>query len=296
MRIQVHHATQYLYDSPVFLEPHTFRLRPRDDGAQRLLSHRLEIWPAPAGRSDCLDQDGNVAVEAWFDRKLTEWRIESEFEIETLRENPFDFVASAGMLALAPVYPEAVAASLGAVSGVGPALARHPPVRRIGRGSRRRPYARIPHRTQPQALRSDSATRSATRGPPHPPEVTLGLKSGTCRDLVVLFAAAARAVGIPTRFVSGYEAGAAEQEKPDLHAWAEVYLQGGGWRGYDPAAGLATSTRHIAVAAAADPRLAAPITGTFRGSARSEMRFSLTMQLDPGAQPDAANRQAASAP
>jgi transglutaminase-like putative cysteine protease len=100
---------------------------------------------------------------------------------------------------------------------------------------------------------------------------------------VVLFAAAARAVGIPTRFVSGYEAGAASQEKPTMHAWAEVYLQGGGWRGYDPSAGLAASTRHIAVAAAADPRLAAPITGTIRGSARSEMRFALAMQLSPGA-------------
>jgi hypothetical protein len=41
---------------------------------------------------------------------------------------------------------------------------------------------------------------------------------------------------------------------------------------------LAASTRHVAVAAAADPRLAAPITGTIRGSARSEMRFSLAMQ------------------
>jgi transglutaminase-like putative cysteine protease len=57
-----------------------------------------------------------------------------------------------------------------------------------------------------------------------------------------------------------------------------VYLQGGGWRGYDPSAGLAASTRHVAVAAAADPRLAAPITGTIRGSARSEMRFALAMQ------------------
>ncbi|MGO9009051.1 MAG: transglutaminase family protein [Bryobacteraceae bacterium] len=295
MRIQVHHATQYLYDSPVFLEPHTFRLRPRDDGAQRLLSHRLEIWPAPAGRSDCLDQDGNVAVEAWFDRKLTEWRIESEFEIETLRENPFDFVATAGMLALAPVYPEAVAASLAPyreLAQPSPAIRQFAASAAAAAGGHTLEFLTVLNRRLFEAFGHE--VRDS--GPPHPPEVTLGLKSGTCRDLVVLFAAAARAVGIPTRFVSGYEAGAAEQEKPDLHAWAEVYLQGGGWRGYDPAAGLATSTRHIAVAAAADPRLAAPITGTYRGSARSEMRFSLTMQLDPGAQPDTANSQAASAP
>ncbi|HEY9140746.1 MAG TPA: transglutaminase family protein, partial [Bryobacteraceae bacterium] len=230
MRIQVHHSTQYVYDSPVFLEPHTFRLRPRDDGAQRLLSYRLEISPAPAGRSDCLDQDGNVAVEAWFDRKLTEWRIESEFEIETLRENPFDFVASAGMLALAPVYPEAVAVSLAPYresAQPSAAIRQFAASAAAAAGGHTLEFLSVLNRR----LFEGFGHEVRDTGPPHPPEVTLGLKTGTCRDLVVLFAAAARAVGIPTRFVSGYEAGAAEQEKPDLHAWAEVYLQGGGWRG-----------------------------------------------------------------
>ncbi len=278
MRIQVHHSTQYVYDSPVFLEPHTFRLRPRHDGAQRLLSYRLEISPAPAGRADCLDQDGNVVVEAWFDRRLTEWRIESEFEVETLRENPFDFVASSGMLALAPVYPEAVAASLTPYrepSQPSATVRQFAASAAAAAGGHTLEFLTVLNRR----LFEGFGHEVRDSGPPHPPEVTLGLKAGTCRDLVVLFAAAARAVGIPTRFVSGYEAGAAEQEKPDLHAWAEVYLQGGGWRGYDPAGGLATSTRHVAVAAAADPRLAAPISGTFRGSARSEMRLALAMQL-----------------
>ena len=277
MRIQVHHSTQYVYDSPVFLEPHTFRLRPRDDGAQRLLSYRLEIAPAPAGRIDCLDQDGNVAVEAWFDRKLTEWSIESEFAIETLRENPFDYVASTGMLALAPVYPESVAASLAPYmesSQPSAAVRQFAASAAAAAGGHTLEFLTVLNRRLFEGFGYE--VRDA--GPPHPPEVTLGLKTGTCRDLVVLFAAAARAVGIPTRFVSGYEAGAANQEKPNLHAWAEVYLQGGGWRGYDPSAGLAASTRHVAVAAAADPRLAAPITGTVRGSARSEMRFALAMQ------------------
>jgi transglutaminase-like putative cysteine protease len=278
MRIQVHHSTQYVYDSPVFLEPHTFRLRPRNDGAQRLLAYRLEISPAPAGRSDCLDQDGNVAVEAWFDQKVTEWRIESEFEIETLRENPFDFVASAGMLALAPVYPPAVAASLAAYSESAQpsaAIRQFAASAAAAAGGHTLEFLTVLNRR----LFEGFGHEVRDSGPPHPPEVTLGLKAGTCRDLVVLFAAAARAVGIPTRFVSGYEAGAADREKPNLHAWAEVYLQGGGWRGYDPAAGLATSTRHVAVAAAASPRLAAPIAGTIRGSARSEMSFALALQL-----------------
>jgi len=281
MRIQVHHSTQYVYDSPVFLEPHTFRLRPRHDGAQRLLSYRLEIAPEPAGRTECLDQDGNAVVEAWFERKLTEWRIESEFEVETLRENPFDYVASAGMLALAPVYPDAVTVSLA------PYMESAQPSAAVRQFAASAAAAAGGHTLEflsvlNRRLFEGFGHEVRASGPPHPAAVTLGLKTGTCRDLVVLFAAAARAVGIPTRFVSGYEAGAAEQEKPDLHAWAEVYLQGGGWRGYDPSAGLAASTRHVAVAAAADPRLAAPITGTIRGSARTEMRFSLAMQLGPG--------------
>jgi transglutaminase-like putative cysteine protease len=282
MRIQVHHATEYVYDAPVFLEPHTFRLRPRQDGAQRLLSYRLAISPEPAGRTDCLDQDGNVAVEAWFDRKLTAWRVESEFEVETLRENPFDYVASAGMLSLAPQYPPVVAASLA------PYLESAPPSAAVRQFAASAAAAAGGHTLEfltvlNRRLFEGFGHEVRDEGPPHPPEVTLGLKAGTCRDMVVLFAAAARAVGIPTRFVSGYEAGAAEQDSPYLHAWAEVYLEGGGWRGYDPSAGLAASTRHVAVAAAAAPSLAAPIAGTIRGSAHAEMHYSLAMQVANGA-------------
>ncbi len=65
-----------------------------------------------------------------------------------------------------------------------------------------------------------------------------------------------------------------------MHAWAEVYVPGGGWRGYDPSQGLAVAATHVAVAAAADPRLAAPISGTFRGPARSRMQFGISMQVE----------------
>ena len=126
------------------------------------------------------------------------------------------------------------------------------------------------------------AVRHAIRddGPPLAPEVTLERGEGSCRDLAVLFCAACRSVGIPARFVSGYEREAALQDKAHMHAWAEVYLSGGGWRGYDPSQGLAVYTAHVAVAAAADPRLAAPVSGSFRGSAGVSMEFTIQMRVE----------------
>src|SRR5262249_30069735 len=63
MRFSVVHTTRYRYDAPVHLEPHTFRLRPRQDGAQQLLRHSLVITPSPAGRADLLDREGNVVTQ-----------------------------------------------------------------------------------------------------------------------------------------------------------------------------------------------------------------------------------------
>jgi transglutaminase-like putative cysteine protease len=103
-------------------------------------------------------------------------------------------------------------------------------------------------------------------------------RAGSCRDLAVLFCAVCRAVGVAARFVSGYECGATSMEHAYMHAWAEVYLEGGGWRGYDPSRGLAVSTFHVPVAAAADAQLAAPVSGTYRGAAGSKMDFSISIQ------------------
>jgi transglutaminase-like putative cysteine protease len=72
-----------------------------------------------------------------------------------------------------------------------------------------------------------------------------------------------RAVGLAARFVSGYQEGDSDAEQLDLHAWAEVYLPGGGWRGYDPIQGLVVADRHVALVASTLPRYTAPVVGNF---------------------------------
>lgn len=280
MRIAVTHSTVYRYDSPVYHEPHTFRLRPRDDGAQHLVRYDLEISPAPGGRTECLDQDGNVVVEAWFDRPLDELRVRSSFEVETLRENPFDFhLAGAELAALPLAYPEPLRSSLSPY--LGPADPP-PPVQELAHIVAEQTGWKTLAFLTTLNQRIFESVRHVVRddGPPLSAERTLAERQGSCRDVAVLFCSACRSVGIPARFVSGYEREAALQEPAQMHAWAEVYLQGGGWRGYDPSQGLAVYTAHVSLAAAADPLLAAPISGTFRGSARARMDFNISMQVE----------------
>jgi transglutaminase-like putative cysteine protease len=265
VRISVTHQTVYRYSSAVHLEPHTFRLRPRHDGSQRLLQHALSISPAPAGQSECLDQDGNVVVEAWFDQPVEALSIQTAFTVETLRHNPFDFLmreySASVRAALAPYFEE-------------PAPAVREFAASIARGaSHKLDFLSALNGCLAQEFRY--VVRET--GAPHTADLTLRTREGSCRDLAVLFCGAARSMGIAARFVSGYECASAREAEVDTHAWAEVYLEGGGWRGYDPSSGLAVSTAHIAIAAAADPQLAAPVAGTFRGAADAKMEFAIAI-------------------
>ena len=276
MTFRVRHRTVYRYQQPVLLAPHIFRLRPRVDGAQRLLDYQLTISPGPAGSTDYLDQDGNVVREAWFVDPVPQLEVESAFEVETLRANPFDFLLKGDAVNLPFHYTPELHAAL-ATHRDGEIEA---PVRQFAEDIAQRAgwntigflaaLSRELHQRTRQIIRPDGA--------PFPPSTTLGCGEGSCRDLAVLYAAACRSLGMAARFVSGYEQEAASHERADMHAWAEVYLPGGGWRGFDPARGIAVTFGHIAVAAASQPELAAPVSGAYRGGGSSQMEVSLVME------------------
>ena len=277
MRISVTHSTLYRYNHPVYLEPHTFRLRPRQDGTQWLHRYALEISPAPAGQTECLDQDGNAALQVWFTELVPELTVRSSFEVETLRENPFDYVLTdpaALPLSYAGPLHAALAPYLG-TSDIPQAVREF--AEGIGQEAGGQVLAFLARLNG--HLFEDFGHAVRAEGPPHAPEFTLREREGTCRDLAMLFCAACHTVGIAARFVSGYEREAATQERAYMHAWVEAYLPGGGWRGYDPTQGLAVAQSHVVVAAAADPRLAAPATGTFRGSATARMEFAIELTV-----------------
>ena len=127
-------------------------------------------------------------------------------------------------------------------------------------------------------VRVSCAYETRDTGQPHTPEKTLATRRGSCRDLAVLYVAAAQTAGLAARFVSGYYFDQSPAH-PQLHAWAEVYIPGGGWRGYDPTIGLACYGHHIVLAAAAIPSQTAAIEGAFLGNPESHMRSISSMNI-----------------
>jgi transglutaminase-like putative cysteine protease len=284
MKINVTHSTVYRYDLPVILEPHIFRLRPRENSAQRVLAFDIQISPTPAGTTECLDQDGTLALNAWFNAPTSELRVVSRFTVEMLRENPFDYVLTSQSLNLPLWYVEPLCAALSPYRNytqVAESVKQYAKWKAAGVQWNTLAFLSA------LSLGIFQTCRQVTRpyGPPWPSGQTLSAQEGSCRDLAVLFCDACRVMGIAARFVSGYECASAassmNQQDSYMHAWAEVYLPGIGWRGYDPSRGLAVSNGHVAVAAGFDHDLASPVAGWYAGGAGSRMEASLSLQVCP---------------
>jgi transglutaminase-like putative cysteine protease len=280
MKIKVSHSTLYRYDFPVYLEPHIFRLRPRENSAQRLLSFDIQIFPLPAGTTECLDQDGTLALNAWFNAPTSELKVLSAFTVEMLRENPFDYILTGDSLHLPLWYLEPLCTALTPYRDDTRVAESVKQYAKWTAGSAQwntlsflTALTRQIHQSCRQVIRP--------YGPPWTSDRTLGAQEGSCRDLAILFCDACRVMGIAARFVSGYECAAANANSQNsyMHAWAEVYLPGIGWRGYDPARGLAVSNGHVAVAAGFDHDLAAPVAGWYSGGSGSRMEASLSLQV-----------------
>lgn len=264
MRFDVRHLTTYRYSKPVFLEPHVLRLRPRADGSQRLLRFELSVTPEPAGRYEELDAEGNVCTRLWFEAPADLLSIETQCEVELTRQNPFDFLLEPGAELLDAVYnrtPMLLLAPYRARAAESVELTRL--AAGVARDANGRTLAFLA--ALGKLLRERVRMIVRPTGYPYTPAECLQKGEGSCRDLAVLFIDACRAQGLAARFVSGYQKGEPGQER-HLHAWAEIFLPGAGWRGFDPTLGLAVSQGHIVLATGHAPTAAAPVTGSFRGS------------------------------
>src|SRR5690606_531689 len=110
-----------------------------------------------------------------------------------------------------------------------------------------------------------------------PAEDACAAGHGVCQDHAQIFIAAARALEIPARYVSGYLMMDDRIEQEATHAWAEAWVHGLGWLGFDISNGISPDPRYVRVATGRDYRDAAPVTGISFGVAAEELSVELAV-------------------
>ena len=99
-----------------------------------------------------------------------------------------------------------------------------------------------------------------------------------CQDHAHVFIAAARLMGYPARYVSGYLMMNDRVHQDASHAWAEAYVDMLGWVGFDVSNGISPDPRYVRVATGRDYREAAPISGLRFGAGGEAMSIDIQVQ------------------
>tara|TARA_R110002049_G_scaffold177382_22_gene344586 strand:+ start:5396 stop:6247 length:852 start_codon:yes stop_codon:yes gene_type:complete len=268
----VHH-TYYNFSDPVTLGAHELLLRPREDHTQRIQSFNLRVRPDTSIKWH-RDVEGNsVAVATFKPSRTQQLAIESEVIVQQHNEDPLDFIVADYALNYPFNYlPEdAVLLTpylLPAQHGAGGALRNW--VSSFWHESEVvQTYALL----QRMAQHINSTCEYRVREEPgvQSPAQTLEGSTGSCRDFAYLFMQAAQSLGLAARFVSGYLHAPYTPGIGSTHAWAEIYLPGAGWLGFDPTIGDIVGADHFPVAVAHLPESVPPVSGTFRGAAQSTL-------------------------
>jgi uncharacterized protein (DUF2126 family)/transglutaminase-like putative cysteine protease len=276
VRVLIQHQSRYLYPRPAALGPQTLRLRPASHTRARIERYRLSIEPEHRLHWQ-QDPHGNHLARVTFKvgQRMEALEIVVELAVEVNPINPFDFFVD-DRARIAPfTYPDGLATELA------PFLDRRDDAYKLGpRGERL--SAELPAGGDTVGMlveinrQVSQRVRYVIRDEPGiwTPEETLTQGRGSCRDSAALVVALCRSRGLAARFVSGYLVQLADEgmlpDEPrgvsrdvvDLHAWAEVYLPGAGWIGFDATSGLLAGEGHIPLACTASPALAAPLEGT----------------------------------
>ncbi|MEM7696421.1 MAG: transglutaminase family protein [Pseudomonadota bacterium] len=267
MRLSIAHETRYAYDVTPNSVIEVLRLTPASSATQSLRDWRITLsGDAPLRRFD--DAYGNICHTVTTEVPDDGLVITASGIVETsgssgvvsgtrerlpaaifLRETPL----TAPDAALASLADDAAAQSDGSSLAFAHAL-------------NRLVYERV-------TFDGDATDTHTTASE------ALAAGRGVCQDLTHVMCAAARAHGIPARYVSGYqfEAGRARDTHAG-HAWAELDVAGLGWVGFDPTAGRSPDESYVRVAVGLDTASASPVRGATYGGFGERLSVTVTME------------------
>lgn len=263
MRLKITHRTEYRYDAPVRYLLQRLRLLPQSGPTQNVLSwsHKIE-----GAREEVrfVDHFGNDTRLLSVEGERDFITVEAAGEVVTRDTagvyGPHQGFAPLWLFGRATPLTEAGEAIRALVESVGDG----PDIERLHR---------LMGTIAERVAYTPGATTVAT-----PAEEALALNSGVCQDHSHIFAAAARVMGFPARYVSGYLMMDTAVEQAASHAWAEAHVSGLGWVAFDVANCISPDERYVRVATGRDYRDAMPVSGIRLGQAEEQLAVTVTVE------------------
>lgn len=274
-RLRVEHSNLYRYSAPVQSSYNEARITPLTTPCQIVLDSRLTVDP-PAGVYAYIDYWGTVVHafdlhqphqeivitarsvvetggEAPGEREEASWRL---LQDEAVRDSFSEYLAPTPRV---PPDPRLAEVSLELSRRVSPAEAVARTVEWVGDQLVYLPGSTAVHTSAVEAWEGGA---------------------GVCQDFAHLTLALLRAMGIPSRYCSGYvhpgsAAGPREPARGESHAWVEHWL--GAWRPLDPTAGRPVGEDHVLVARGRDYADVPPIKGVFHGGRSKGLEVSVAL-------------------
>jgi transglutaminase-like putative cysteine protease len=252
MRLAIDHRTTYRFTSPQARLTQLLRLTPEDTHDQSVATWDLHV-DCDARLRYGRDGFGNRTAMLYVEGPIQSIEIAVAGEVLTNRSNG---IVHGGHEPLPPAVflrATALTAADAEIEAFARSVTETDPVARLHalNGAVHRRFAL--DRGRPVAGRT--AVEAFAEG------------SVSSRDLAQVFVAAARTLGVPARYVSGYSPACLDvvDGRPAPHGWAEAHVAGLGWVAFDPCTGLCADEAYVRVAVALDSAGAAPVAGSRLG-------------------------------
>ena len=257
MRLSIIHETNYRYATPADYTIQYLRLSPQTTLQQRVLSWSLDL-PRPA--TPFSDGFGNTSHVLVIDRPHLEIRIRAHGEVE-VEDFPLNLPD------IGPLGPDFYT-RFTALTAQDEALNLFSEVfRRQAMNNRAAGVEALMLAVREEMDYRPGVTQVGTTA-----AQAFSKRAGVCQDHAHVFVSCCRRLNIPARYVSGYLAPknrpAESHGRPAAlasHAWAEVWIEGLGWQGFDVANHTRVFGRHVRVAVGLDYLDACPVRGFHRG-------------------------------
>ena len=271
MLLRIQHETKLTYTAPVTETVLEVRMSPPSDEDQTNLGYRLRITPS-APVTSYRDGEGNRVDLFNLMTPYRELTIRATTIVRTHRRPVSERLAGVEWPGDGPVAVEALEyLSPSHLVNRGALLDEFVAGLPRPRGSFVDGVAALTEAVKSRLKYEKRVTTART-----PLSEALELGRGVCQDFAHLFLGAARGLGVPARYVSGYVHGPGELA---THAWIQVWSGPTGWVDVDPTRGIFVGDDHVVIGVGRDFLDVPPNRGVWKG--RADESISVSVQVEP---------------